>query len=113
MADSTKFAMSPPETQSVLSQINTDIAKNPGQVLSPSPGGYYMALIGAIQAQRVALSARATSAAALNSASAQFSVSTVQAAEETNAAALTPRKGNIAWQRRLCGLGPHRQHQPG
>jgi hypothetical protein len=89
MADSTKFAMSPPETDSALSQINAAIAKNPAHVFSPPPGGYYMALIGAIQARRVALSAQATSAAAASTASTHFSVSTVQTAEEANAAALT------------------------
>jgi hypothetical protein len=89
MADSTTFAMSPPETQSALSQINAAIAQNPSHIFSPQPGSYYTALIGAIQSRRIALAAGATSAAAENTASAQFSVSTVQTAEETNAAALT------------------------
>lgn len=70
MADCSKFVMSPPETQSALSQINTAITKKPSQIFSSPPGDYYTALIGAIQAQRAMLSAQETSVAGLNSASA-------------------------------------------
>jgi hypothetical protein len=85
-----KFAIDIAQTQSNLSNADEAGAAQhsaTGQALRP--GGYMMTLVGAIDAADAAQQAAATARSTTNAATRQFSIATVQTAEDANASVLT------------------------
>lgn len=85
----TKFAIEVEPTESNLSSADqAGAAQANGAVGGVYPGGYMMALTGAIQRARAARQAAATTRSATNTARRQYSIARAQTAEESNAAML-------------------------
>lgn len=85
-----KFAIDIAQTQSNLSNADEAGAAQhsaTGQALRP--GGYMMTLVGAIDGADAAQQAVATARSTTNAATRQFSIATVQTAEDANASVLT------------------------
>ncbi|WP_343709331.1 hypothetical protein [Mycobacterium sp.] len=85
-----KFAMDVESTQSNLSSADqAGTAPANAAVGGVRPGGYMMALTGAIHGVRATKQAGATTRSTTNTATRQLSIVTVQNAEASNAAVLT------------------------
>ncbi|ORW07209.1 hypothetical protein AWC14_25045 [Mycobacterium kyorinense] len=85
-----KFAIDIAQTESNLANADEAGAAQhsaTGQALRP--GGYMMALVGAMDATDAAQQAAATARSTTNAATRQFSIATVQTAEDANASVLT------------------------
>lgn len=84
------FEMDPAATRAGLADADTSAATRPGtQIPSLKPGGYTMPLLHAVDAVHARRDAQAQARATANSINREFSVTTVETAEATNAGALS------------------------
>lgn len=81
--------MDPAATQSGLSSSDAAAATQPGSSGSLWPGGYSTPLMGAILGIEEVSEAKAAGRAAVNAATGEVSVATVESAEAANSGALT------------------------